>query len=725
MKIAVPFWRRLAIAVWCIALNPTFVVPAAAARNFGAEIADVSGPAFVIPKGTNNILNAAKGQRLAPGDVITTGLEGEAELLYDDGNLTRLDENSRLLIEKLSVVEGGARETGIRLDLGRVKNAVSKLGNKRSHFEVHTSSAVAGVTGTPDWVVGLAGDPASPVTEVDLLGKTGEAGEIFVEGAGGAGRQAITSGMRSVVRPGMPPATPFSIDPERAEMLMRKMPLKTPKELRDLKRMELDKSSGVTQPSPEAASAPPPAASSGVPAGTEVAKSAAGAAALGAAGSAAGAAAGVAGAAGMVAGTAAGLAAGGKNEAAKVEAKAVPEKAETPKPQQPPLGSAEKAPVETAPAPRTAAVRLNLLAGGEAHSVFLKGDGTLWAWGQNNKGQLGDGTDDRRLTPVQVKGPGGKGTLQGIVAVAAGSLHTVAVKNDGTVWAWGYNDDGQLGDGSDDDRETPVQVKGPGGKGVLQGIVAVAAGLLHTVAVKNDGTVWAWGYNDDGQLGDGSDDDRETPVQVKGPGGQGPLEGMVAVAAGSSHTLALRKDGTVWAWGKNNKGQLGDDTGDDRETPVLVKGLKGIVAIAAGADHSLALKGDGTLWSWGKNESGQIGDKSVINRLAPVWVKAISGAAAIAAGENHSVALKGDGTVWSWGSNNAGQLGISEGTGTMRLVPVFVDGLSGITAIGAGSNHTFALKSDGTLWTWGSNSKGQLGDDSRDDRMVPAQVSIP
>lgn len=669
MKIAVPFWRRLAIAVWCIALNPTFVVPAAAARNFGAEIADVSGPAFVIPKGTNNILNAAKGQRLAPGDVITTGLEGEAELLYDDGNLTRLDENSRLLIEKLSVVEGGARETGIRLDLGRVKNAVSKLGNKRSHFEVHTSSAVAGVTGTPDWVVGLAGDPASPVTEVDLLGKTGEAGEIFVEGAGGAGRQAITSGMRSVVRPGMPPATPFSIDPERAEMLMRKMPLKTPKELRDLKRMELDKSSGVTQPSPEAASAPPPAASSGVPAGTEVAKSAAGAAALGAAGSAAGAAAGVAGAAGMVAGTAAGLAAGGKNEAAKVEAKAVPEKAETPKPQQPPLGSAEKAPVETAPAPRTAAVRLNLLAGGEAHSVFLKGDGTLWAWGQNNKGQLGDGTDDRRLTPVQVKGPGGKGTLQGIVAVAAGSL--------------------------------------------------------HTVAVKNDGTVWAWGYNDDGQLGDGSDDDRETPVQVKGPGGQGPLEGMVAVAAGSSHTLALRKDGTVWAWGKNNKGQLGDDTGDDRETPVLVKGLKGIVAIAAGADHSLALKGDGTLWSWGKNESGQIGDKSVINRLAPVWVKAISGAAAIAAGENHSVALKGDGTVWSWGSNNAGQLGISEGTGTMRLVPVFVDGLSGITAIGAGSNHTFALKSDGTLWTWGSNSKGQLGDDSRDDRMVPAQVSIP
>ncbi len=715
MKAAIPYGLRMIIGLVCIAFNHIAVPPALASQNFGGEIADLSGPVFVVAKDTKNIASAAKGMRVVPGDAITTGQDGEAEILYDDGNLTRLDENSRLVIEKLNIVEGGARETEIRLELGRVKNAVSKLGNKRSHFEVHSASAVAGVTGTPDWVVGLTGDPFTPTTEVDLLGTVGEPGEVYCEGPGGGGRQIINSGMRSVVQHGKLPTAPFPIDPERLKTLMRKMPIKTPKELRDQKRMELDKATGSAQsPAENAASQNPSAmgagSTAGALAGAAASQMAGGAAAIGAvAGSAAGSVAGAA----VVA--AADLACGGKNAVATAG------KTEESRPL-PPTTEQTAAKTDT---PKTASGGASPIAAGELHTVFLKRDGMLLGWGYNNYGELGDGTEKKRLIPVEVKGPGGKGNLEGIAAIAAGGAHTLALKKDGTVWAWGRNNKGQLGDDTDDDRKTPVQVKGPGGKKNLEGIISIAAGELHTIAVKNDGSVWGWGYNNDWQLGDGTSKKRLTPVQVKGPGGQGFLEGIVAVAAGSTHTLALKKDGTVWAWGNNDKGQLGDDTGDSSKTPVLVKGLKGVIAIAAGSTHSLAVKADGTLWAWGNNVSGQLGDKGITNRLAPVWVKSIAGVTTVAAGENHSIALKADGTVWTWGSNSAGQLGINEGTSTMRLVPVFVDGLSGITAIGAGYNHSFALKSDGTIWAWGSNNKGQLGDNSKDDRMVPVPVSNP
>ncbi len=741
MKVGIPYWLRMVIGLVCLTLNLAAIPPAFAARNFGGEIADISGPVFVVTKDTHNIVTATKGMRLNPGDAITTGQEGEAEILYDDGNLTRLDENSRMVIEKLSIAEGGARETGIRLELGRVKNAVSKLGNKRSKFEVHSASAVAGVTGTPDWVVGLTGDPFTPTTEVDLLGTAGEPGEVFCEGAGGAGRQVINSGMRSVVQHGMPPTAPFAIDPERLQTLMRKMPIRTPRDLRDLKRMELDKATGAVQPPPGAAQTPSPApagsalgaagsavGAAGALAGAQASQAAGGAAAVGAAaGSVIGSVAGAA------VGAAAGMSGGGKkDDSAKTAVIVTAEKEKEPKvvaggkiEESRPLQAAAEKTAEKADTPKAARSGPSPLAAGELHTVFLKGDGTLEGWGYNNYGELGDGTEKKRLTPVTAKGLGGKGNLEGIISIAAGGAHTAALRKDGTVWAWGHNNKGQLGDDSDDDRKTPVQVKGPNGKGNLEGIVSIAAGALHTIAVKNDGSVWGWGYNGDWQLGDGTSKKRFTPVQVKGPGGQGFLEGMVAAAAGSAHTLALKKDGTVWAWGSNDKGQLGDDTGDSSKTPVLVKGLKGVIAIAAGSSHSLAVKADGTLWAWGNNVSGQLGDKGVTNRLAPVWVKSIANITAVAAGENHSIALKADGTVWTWGGNSAGQLGINEGTSTMRLVPVFVDGLSGITAIGAGYNHTLALKSDGTTWAWGSNNKGQLGDNSKDDRLVPVQVSAP
>ena len=184
------------------------------------------------------------------------------------------------------------------------------------------------------------------------------------------------------------------------------------------------------------------------------------------------------------------------------------------------------------------------LATGDYHSLALKSDGTVWAWGYNYYGQLGDGSTTSSTTPVQVSG------LSGVIALAGGYSHSLALKSDGTVWAWGSNYSGQLGDGSTTSSTTPVQVSN------LDGVVALAAGSYHSLALKSYDTVWAWGYNYYGQLGDGSTDsstgNRSTPVQVSG------LRGVIALAGGGYHSLALKSDGTVWAWGRNYHSQLGE-----------------------------------------------------------------------------------------------------------------------------------------------------------------------
>ncbi len=345
------------------------------------------------------------------------------------------------------------------------------------------------------------------------------------------------------------------------------------------------------------------------------------------------------------------------------------------------------------------------IAAGDYHTVALKEDGTVWAWGYNRFGELGDGTTIDRTTPVQVSG------ISGIKAVAAGSYYTIALKEDGTVWAWGINSQGELGDGTTTKRTTPVQVSG------LSGIKAVTIKGSHTIALKEDGTVWAWGYNMEGQLGDGTTTfyGKTTPVQVSG------LSGIKAVVAGYSHTIALKADGTVWTWGYNGYGQLGDGTYTDRTTPVQVSGLSRIKAVAAGGSHTIALKEDGTVWAWGYNNYGELGDgASTFDRTTPVQVSGLSGIKAVVAGGNHTIALKEDGTVWAWGYNGQGRLG--DGTTTNRTTPVQVSSLSGIKAVAAGSNHTIALKEGGTVWAWGWNVKGQLGDGTTTDRITPVQV---
>ena len=194
--------------------------------------------------------------------------------------------------------------------------------------------------------------------------------------------------------------------------------------------------------------------------------------------------------------------------------------------------------------------------------------------------------------------------------IAGGRVHAIALKSDGTVWAWGYNAYGQLGDGTTAwSRPTPVQVSG------LSGVTAIAAGGYHTIALKSDGTVWTWGANGNGQLGDGTTTERKTPVQVSG------LSSVTAIAAGSSHTIALKSDGTVWTWGANGSGQLGDGTNTERTTPVQVSGLSGVTAISGGESHTITLKSDGTVWTWGANASGQLGDGTYTSRTTPLQVK--------------------------------------------------------------------------------------------------------
>jgi len=358
-------------------------------------------------------------------------------------------------------------------------------------------------------------------------------------------------------------------------------------------------------------------------------------------------------------------------------------------------------------------VIVTAISAGNSHNVALKNDGTALAWGYNGYGQLGNITADLYSDipiPVDVT------LLTGVTAISAGGYRTVAIKNDGSVWAWGYNLYGELGDGTTTNRNTPVQVGVTGN--FLTGITAISVGGSHTVALKNDGTFWDWGKNDYGQLGDGTNTNKNIPTKVDG------LTGIAKISAGGSHTVALKNDHTVLAWGLNSSGQLGDGSTTDSNIPVTVGGsspLTDVMTISAGEFYTVAIKNDGTVWAWGSNGYGQLGDGTTIDKDTPVPVSSLTGIfTAIAAGYLHTVALKNDGTVWAWGRNDYGQLG--NGTTTDSDIPVKVNSLTGITAISAGESHTVALKNDGTLWAWGRNNYGQLGDGTTSSSDIPVNV---
>ena len=327
-------------------------------------------------------------------------------------------------------------------------------------------------------------------------------------------------------------------------------------------------------------------------------------------------------------------------------------------------------------------------------------------WGANGWGQLGNGKCcELADMPVGVE------ELSGVVSVAGGSAFSLGLLSDGSVWSWGDDEDGQLGNGAmETERDTPVAVSG-----LSSGVSAISAAVdgNHSLALLGDGTVRAWGYNGAGQLGDGSTESSDVPVTVSG------LSEAAAIAAGGGFSLALLKNGTVVAWGEGEFGELGDGKTSNSDVPVAMSGLSGVVAIAAGEHTGLALLANGTVMAWGANQGGELGDGTIggISDV-PVAVSGLSGVKAIAGG-GANLALLSNGTVMAWGLNGAGQLGDGSATGPRECyanagqtscspTPVAVSGVTGAVGIAAGFEHSLALLGNGTVMAWGANSSGQL-----------------
>jgi alpha-tubulin suppressor-like RCC1 family protein len=379
---------------------------------------------------------------------------------------------------------------------------------------------------------------------------------------------------------------------------------------------------------------------------------------------------------------------------------------------------------------------------GSVHSAALcNGDSLVRSWGANSSGQLGTNDTIEANIPAVVHGPGNIGGLKGIVAIVIRENFSLALKIDGTVWAWGYNGDGELGDNTKINELFPVQVHGASNIGNLTGIISLSAGYAHILALKNDGTVWAWGDNSNGELGNNNTVSTSIPVQVRGSDNIGFLTGISAIAAGQQFSLALKNDGTVWAWGENSTGQLGDNSSLERHTPVPVHSvdntgvLRNITSLVAGGGHALALASDSTVYAWGFNINGELGNNTQLNDSLPAQVHGsnnsgiLTGVSSISAGDYFSAAIGPGGTVWTWGFNFYGQLGVNDTT--ERNVPVEVHGpgnlgfLTGINAISLGDEHVIALKNDDSYWSWGWNAYGQLGDGSVTDKWIANPIINP
>lgn len=335
----------------------------------------------------------------------------------------------------------------------------------------------------------------------------------------------------------------------------------------------------------------------------------------------------------------------------------------------------------------------------------------LMVWGQNGYGRLGDNTIVNKSSPVQTIAYGANWKQ-----VFVGQFHSAALKTDGTLWTWGYNGYGNLGDNTRTFRSSPVQTIA-GGTNWKQ----VSSQRTGSSGIKIDGTLWCWGYNSHGQLGDNTITHRSSPVQTVAFG-----TNWTQVSSGAFNTAGIKSDGTLWLWGKNDNGQLGDNTITKRSSPVQTIAFgTNWKQISCGYQATAAVKTDGTLWVWGQNINGQLGDNTFASKSSPV--QTIAGGSnwkQVSCGAAHMAAIKTDGTLWIWGDNTNGQLG--DNTTTTRLSPVqtIVFGTNWKQVSCSGSSHTAAIKADGTLWVWGNNSSGQLGDNTITSRSSPVQTIL-
>jgi len=373
--------------------------------------------------------------------------------------------------------------------------------------------------------------------------------------------------------------------------------------------------------------------------------------------------------------------------------------------------------------------------GGAIESIALRSDGTVWAWGWDEFGVLGNGhgvymTDTSTLydspVPFEVLGLNGVGHLNSIAAIAGGERHNAALDASGNVWTWGWNYFGQLGIGTactsmsspDCMATTPAPIPG------FTAVKAIAARGYHTLVLKRDGTVWAWGYNYGGRLGDGTTTDRRSPVPVGGLSGHG---GVAVISGGGDVSAALMADHSLMAWGTNDHGAVGNGTISDsgQWTPVAVSqstGLTNVKAIATGWDHMVALDQDGNVWTWGDNDDGELGNGTTISSSLPIKVSGLSHIQGVSAGDGSTVVLDANGHVWAWGA-------LRHGNGTpfsYGPTPVEVAGIDNVTLVRARDWHVLALKSDGTVWAWGSNQRGEIGNNTVGGNTdQPVQVWFP
>lgn len=356
---------------------------------------------------------------------------------------------------------------------------------------------------------------------------------------------------------------------------------------------------------------------------------------------------------------------------------------------------------------RVQAATVTKISAGVFHSVFLKSDGSLWGMGGDPHGQLGGG--------FGVVGTNAPGLIvsNNVTTISAGDYHTLFVRPDGSLWGMGADFLYELGLGTTNDVLAPQLI-------VSNEVTAIAAGAVHSLfltfhPVTGPGGFWAMGYNESGQLGDGTTNNRARPEEVLTN-----LSGTVfsVIADGEQHSLFIKPDGSLWATGWNHYGQLGDGSTTNHLTPELIVS-NNVTAIAAGGDHSLFVKSDGSLWSMGNDAAGELGDgtNGTIHTTPELIVS--NGVTAVAAGGAHSLFLKSDGSLWGIGRNVFGQLG--DGTTNNRSLPVLIVS-NNVTAVTAGFYHSLFIKSDGSLWAMGFNQSGQLGDGTYIERNSPVQV---
>lgn len=330
------------------------------------------------------------------------------------------------------------------------------------------------------------------------------------------------------------------------------------------------------------------------------------------------------------------------------------------------------------------------------NNIFRTANTNAFTWGNNLYGQLGDLTTNLRNSPTSVSGNISNWTQISI------NRHAVALRTNGTAWAWGCGTSGQLGDSTAVTKSSPVSVVGG-----ITNWVQISVGSAHSVGLRANGTAWAWGVNSGGQLGDNTTVNKSSPVAV-----YGGISSWKQISAGKngSHTLALRADGTAWAWGVNSSGQLGDNTLLQKSSPVaVVGGITNWIQLSGGSNHSLGLRANGIAMAWGINTNGRLGDNTTVGKSSPVsvvggftdWIQ-------LTAGTSHSVGIRANGTAWAWGNNYRGALG--DNTTTPRSSPVsVVGGFTDWVQLDAGGYSTIGLRANGTVWSWGDNNLGQLG----------------